>query len=200
MQSNADEVQEPRLQTLDEIAEITTNLTEAGRSHSKGEVALADIKADAREDFKPRPITEAEHRAEVADEHGSPDALESSVVPHPPKFAPAEEVCAATVDLNQGHVLDDEGMLRTQAEIDRRVEEKEDPRKEDVVNKPSHYNYGEIECIDAIRAALGEDLFRGYCRGTAIKYTWRAGLKRNEKQDLAKAVWFSRMAAGDDPR
>lgn len=75
-----------------------------------------------------------------------------------------------------------------------------DDKSEDMVNSPSHYNKGGVECIDAIRAMLGEDGFTAYCRGNAIKYTWRAGLKFNYDEDLKKAVWYNRMAAGDDPR
>ena len=70
----------------------------------------------------------------------------------------------------------------------------------DMVNQPSHYNYGEIECIDAIKGMLGEEGFKAYCRGNAMKYTWRAGLKFDEVEDLKKASWYNRMAAGDDPR
>ena len=70
----------------------------------------------------------------------------------------------------------------------------------DMVNRPSHYNYGDIECIDAIQAMLGEEGFRAYCKGNALKYTWRAGLKFDAEEDLKKAVWYNRMAAGDDPR
>ena len=71
---------------------------------------------------------------------------------------------------------------------------------EDMVNQPSHYNYGAIECIDAIKAMLGDEGFRSYCKGNALKYTWRAGLKFNAEEDLKKASWYNRMAAGDDPR
>ena len=73
-------------------------------------------------------------------------------------------------------------------------------RDSDAVNQPSHYTRGDIECIDAIRAALGEEGFEAFCRGNAIKYNWRAGLKVDAGEDLAKAVWYSRMARGDDPR
>jgi hypothetical protein len=37
--------------------------------------------------------------------------------------------------------------------------------KEDVVNHPSHYTDGGIECIEAIEAALTNEEFRGYCKG-----------------------------------
>ena len=69
-----------------------------------------------------------------------------------------------------------------------------------MVNSPSHYNHGGLETIDAIREALGEIGFLHFCRGNALKYIWRAGHKDNAKEDLAKAAWYCRMAAGDDPR
>ena len=74
------------------------------------------------------------------------------------------------------------------------------PPEHDSVLSPSHYNNGDIECIDAIRSALGEDGFRAWCRGNAIKYLWRAGLKGDPDEDLRKAVFYARMASGDDPR
>ena len=70
----------------------------------------------------------------------------------------------------------------------------------DAVLSPSHYTSGEIECIDAIRSALGPEGFRAWCRGNAIKYLWRAGLKADASEDLRKAVFYVRMASGDDPR
>jgi len=60
----------------------------------------------------------------------------------------------------------------------------------DMVNHPPHYTQGGIECIDAIRAALGDDGFRAYCRGAAIKYLWRGPLKGAETQDYEKARWY----------
>jgi hypothetical protein len=69
-----------------------------------------------------------------------------------------------------------------------------------MVNSPAHYNQTELECIDAIKYALGEEGFVAYCRGNAIKYNWRAGHKINSVEDLKKAAWYCRMAAGDDPR
>jgi len=60
----------------------------------------------------------------------------------------------------------------------------------DPVNHPPHYTSGEIECIDAIEAALGPDGFRAYCRGNAIKYVWRSGLKGDADEDLRKAIWY----------
>lgn len=76
----------------------------------------------------------------------------------------------------------------------------EQEKKEDMVNSPSHYNSGGIECIDAMRAMLGPEGFRAYCKGSAFKYTWRSGLKFDEEEDLKKSVWYTRMANDDDPR
>lgn len=42
---------------------------------------------------------------------------------------------------------------------------------------PDHYKTGGIECIDALRDALGHDGFIAYCRGQIIRYAWRIGKK-----------------------
>ena len=63
----------------------------------------------------------------------------------------------------------------------------------DMVNHPSHYTShpSGVECIT---------ITRHYCFaiGSAIKYLWRAGLKKEEGmndrekeiQDLEKAIWY----------
>lgn len=60
----------------------------------------------------------------------------------------------------------------------------------DMVNRPPHYTSGKVECIDAIRAALGEVAFLAYCRGQVIKYLWRAPLKFDAVEDMKKAQWY----------
>lgn len=59
----------------------------------------------------------------------------------------------------------------------------------DNVNHPEHYTTGAIECIDAIRAALTVEEFRGYCKGNTLKYVWRERYK-GQNESLAKAVWY----------
>jgi len=59
----------------------------------------------------------------------------------------------------------------------------------DMVNEPPHYTQGGIECIDAIRAALTPEEFRGFCKGNAIKYSWREKHKGGN-EDLKKAGWY----------
>lgn len=58
----------------------------------------------------------------------------------------------------------------------------------DAVSHPSHYTSGGIECIDCIKAALGEN-FMGFLIGNVIKYTYRYKDK-NGVEDLEKARWY----------
>ena len=60
----------------------------------------------------------------------------------------------------------------------------------DVVNHPSHYTDGEIECIDAIEAQLTAEEYRGYLRGNCAKYLWRCMLKGKPVEDLKKCQWY----------
>lgn len=59
----------------------------------------------------------------------------------------------------------------------------------DVINHPSHYTQGGIECIDAIKAALGEEQYEGYLRGACIKYLWRYKMKSGV-ESLKKSEWY----------
>lgn len=59
----------------------------------------------------------------------------------------------------------------------------------DSVNHPVHYNHGDVECIDALRSALGVEGFLAFCKGNAIKYIWRCDFK-GEEQDIEKAQWY----------
>jgi hypothetical protein len=58
----------------------------------------------------------------------------------------------------------------------------------DNVNSPSHYNQAGIECIDAVKASLG-DGYQDYCKGNVMKYLWRYKYK-NGIEDLKKAQWY----------
>lgn len=63
---------------------------------------------------------------------------------------------------------------------------------EEQVNHPARYNKGDIECIDAIKAATcnltGID---AVCTANAIKYLWR-WKEKNGLEDLEKAMWYIR--------
>jgi len=65
-------------------------------------------------------------------------------------------------------------------------------------DRPARYCHGDIECKDAIRAALTPEEFRGWCKGTVIKYMWREGHKGADV-DLMKAadyIGFALAASG----
>ena len=54
---------------------------------------------------------------------------------------------------------------------------------------PDHYSAAgdsNIECVDAIRAALGEQGFMCFAAGNVMKYVWRAS-RKNGVEDLGKA-------------
>ncbi len=61
------------------------------------------------------------------------------------------------------------------------------------VDAPPHYTQGGIECIDAIKAALTPQEFRGYCKGNVLKYVWREKLKGKD-EDLKKAAVYLKFA------
>lgn len=65
----------------------------------------------------------------------------------------------------------------------------------DLVNQPPHYLQGNIECIDAIQAALTPEEFRGFCKGNALKYLWRERYKGSD-ESLRKANWYINRVAG----
>lgn len=60
----------------------------------------------------------------------------------------------------------------------------------DEVTKPAHYNEGAVECIEAIKASMSADEFKGYLKGNTIKYLWRYRYKGKPGQDLEKAQWY----------
>lgn len=60
----------------------------------------------------------------------------------------------------------------------------------DMVNHPSHYADGVVECIEAIEASLTREAFLGYCKGNSVKYLWRWEKKINPVEDLKKARWY----------
>lgn len=60
----------------------------------------------------------------------------------------------------------------------------------DYVHQPPHYTKGNIECIDAIQAALTPEEFIGFLKGTCMKYLWRLPFKFNPFEDCEKALWY----------
>lgn len=71
-------------------------------------------------------------------------------------------------------------------------EDKAESKTEDMVNHPSHYTSGGVECIDAITAALSkyDDPVDAWLVGQVIKYLWRAPLKSKYDEDIKKAQFY----------
>ena len=66
----------------------------------------------------------------------------------------------------------------------------EEAKELDPVHNPSHYNTGNIECIDAIEESMSSVAFKGYLKGNCMKYLWRYEYKGKQVQDLQKAGWY----------
>lgn len=66
---------------------------------------------------------------------------------------------------------------------------KEEPQKE-MVNHPSHYKNGNIECIEVMINVFGKHKVAAFCELNAFKYQWRANNKGTDIQDKKKAIWY----------
>lgn len=60
---------------------------------------------------------------------------------------------------------------------------------DDVVNHPTHYTSGKVECIEAIEASMSNTAFKGFLKGNCIKYLYRYEDK-NGSEDLKKCRWY----------
>jgi hypothetical protein len=54
---------------------------------------------------------------------------------------------------------------------------------------PNHYKQGGIESIDAIKAFMSEEAFKGFLKGNCQKYLFRYE-KKNGIEDLRKCQWY----------
>ena len=84
-----------------------------------------------------------------------------------------------------GNFLDDKGVcFECQMEAE---------QMEDMVNSPSHYTNGSIECIDAMKSMTHGAIvsaFVSYCWLASFKFLWRWHYKGKPIQDLEKARWY----------
>jgi hypothetical protein len=65
-----------------------------------------------------------------------------------------------------------------------------DAAMDDAIN-PAHYqSESGVEAIDAIHAALGDEQFKGYLRGNAMKYLFRCERKGSPLENAKKAEWY----------
>ena len=62
--------------------------------------------------------------------------------------------------------------------------------KKEMVNHPSHYNQGGMECIEGLIGAFGKKEVATFCKINAMKYIWRLGHKDEEAQEIGKIKWY----------
>ena len=63
----------------------------------------------------------------------------------------------------------------------------------DMVNSPPHYKLANgMETKEILKQLLTPEEYRGWCKGNALKYQFRAGKKdpSKESEDYCKAQWF----------
>lgn len=80
--------------------------------------------------------------------------------------------------------------INSRASHDRLEQDLNECIGQDVVNHPSHYTKGSIECIDAIDSATtGKSGIEAVCVANVIKYLWRYE-EKNGLEDVKKAQWY----------
>ena len=77
------------------------------------------------------------------------------------------------------------------------VEEPTEPVEQphDVVNHPSHYCQGGMECIDEMILLFGKEVVKHFCLCNAWKYRKRAMFK-NGQEDMDKSDWYIKKYKG----
>ena len=60
----------------------------------------------------------------------------------------------------------------------------------EMVNHPSHYCQGGIECMEGLIGAFGKKEVATFCKINAMKYIWRLGHKDEEAQEIGKIKWY----------
>lgn len=59
----------------------------------------------------------------------------------------------------------------------------------DIVNHPSHYCHGGMECIDEMVLLFGKEAVKHFCLCNAWKYRKRA-MYKNGQEDMDKSDWY----------
>ena len=68
-----------------------------------------------------------------------------------------------------------------------------------MVNHPPHYKLANgMESKDVVQLVLTPEEYKGWCKGNALKYQFRAGKKDPNKteEDYKKAIWFLKEMIG----
>lgn len=84
-------------------------------------------------------------------------------------------------------ILNDTKEDTTEFKVDKAMEVEK--HLNEMVNHPSHYNQGGMECIDEMILIFGKEATMNFCLCNAWKYRYRANAK-NGQEDLDKANWY----------
>lgn len=98
------------------------------------------------------------------------------------------------IDLELQSISD---MLVGQIARDNEAEHMVEWDKPDAINHPEHYCQGGIECIEAIKASMSAEAYRGYLKGNIMKYLWRYEHKGKPAQDIKKMLWYGNRLLGE---
>lgn len=100
------------------------------------------------------------------------------------------------IDCVKGYAESEQNFFNSYEHSERTIED----LKPDMVNHPSHYTFGKVECIDALESmTTGYNVFGGSKEGPCVfaslawqvvKYIWRAPLKGKMHEDLLKAKFY----------
>ncbi len=63
------------------------------------------------------------------------------------------------------------------------------------INSPQHYQWFDIEAIDAIKKILTHEQYKGFLMGTSLRYRFRCGSKKGEplERDIKKAKQYEQF-------
>lgn len=104
-------------------------------------------------------------------------------------FAESHEPCARVygVRLNDEFTISESGL---EDESDITIVAQREPVKNDNINHPLRYTKGDIECIDAIKAAtVGKTGIEAVDVGHVIRYLWRYE-EKDGLESVKKAEWY----------
>lgn len=132
----------------------------------------------------------ADHGIEIAE-----DVKKNGIYPCPSKFgyeAKNPKICRRLLDCKSCWEREiEEDVAKAPKELLMAIKKADDEAKHDLVNHPSHYTKGGIECIDCIESIISSvsDPVQAFLVGQVVKYLYRYTMK-NGLEDLRKAQWY----------
>ena len=114
-------------------------------------------------------------------------------------FGEKGNICTLDLDPKEGCIPDHWDLSEAQAELENRNKkskkeeantEAQDPKSNDVIHHPNHYNFRGMECKDFIEKFVSDP--KSYYEGNIFKYLYRYQ-EKNKEEDLNKAMEYTRL-------